>query len=74
MSPAEQAVLASLSAEAKAAAKELLLDIIDKEIPAIVAAEVSKIGVYGPMIQSVVGGFYPQVEAMVDAKIAALLA
>ena len=75
MTPAEQAIVTALTVEGKAAVKALLLDIIDNEVPALIAAEVSKLPVaYGPLLGTVVTGFYPQVKGIVDAKIAALLA
>ena len=75
MLPAEQAVVAALSAEGKAAVKALLLDLVDKEIPAIVVAEAGRLPLaYGPLVSGVVAAVYPQIESLVDAKIAALLA
>lgn len=74
MNAAEQAVIAALSAEAKAAVKALLLDIADKEIPAIEAAEAAKLpAAYGPVINVVFAGVYPSIGKMLDDKIQALL-
>lgn len=73
MSPAEQAVISALSAEAKVAVKALLKDIADVEIPAIVAAEVAKLPVaYGPVVQMIFAAAYPALDKMLDDKIAAI--
>jgi hypothetical protein len=73
MSPAEQAVISALSAEAKAALKALLLDIVDKEIPAIAAAETAKLpDAYGPVVNMVFQASYPALAKMIDEKIAAI--
>lgn len=75
MTASEQAIISNLSTEAKAAVKAILLDIADKEIPALIVAEVSKLPVaYAPMVQGALSAFYPSVDAMIDAKIVALLA
>lgn len=72
MSPAEQAVLSALSAEAKAALKAILKDIVDVEIPAIEAAEAAKLpAAYGPVVNMIFQAAYPALGAMIDAKIAA---
>ena len=74
MTAAEQAVVTALTAEGKAAVQALLLDIADKEIPALIQAELAKLPVaYGPMAGAAFSALYPSIDAMIDAKIAALL-
>jgi len=73
MTAAEQAVLSALSAEGKAAVKALLKDVIDVEIPAIEAAEAAKLPLpYAPIVNGVFSSLYPQLEAALDARIAAI--
>lgn len=73
MSPAEQAILSALSAEAKAAIKALLKDFADNEVPAIEAAEAEKLPlVYQPFVGAAFKSIYPPVQKALDDKIAAL--
>ncbi len=71
--PAESAVLAALSAEAKAALKALLRDFADNEIPALVAAETGRLpAAYGPLAQMGFAAVYPVVDKALDARIDAI--
>ena len=73
MTAAEQAILSGLSADAKAALKALLQEVVDKDLPALAAAEEAKLPAAYQQIVSLVGAaLLPQVQAILDAKIAAL--
>lgn len=73
MNAAEQAVLGSLEAAAKEAVKSLLSDLMDKEIPALIAAEEAKLpAAYAAVVTVVTAALMPQLKALVDAKIAAI--
>lgn len=73
MNAAEQAVLSGLGADAKLAIKALLQEIVDKDLPAIEAAEAAKLPVaYSPFVNVGFAALYPQVQKILDAKIAAI--
>lgn len=73
MNAAEQAVIDALSAEAKAAIKALLQDLVDKEIPAIEAAEAAKLPIqYAGLVNIGFSALYPSLQKVIDAKIAAI--
>lgn len=73
MSDAEKAVLSGLSADAKAALKALLKEVIDKDIPAIVAVEETKLpAVYQGLVAMGFSALYPEIAKMLDAKVDAL--
>jgi len=70
MTDAEKAVISGLEVSAKAAVKALLLEIADKDIPAIEAAEAAKLpAAYGPAINVVFAAIYPALDKMIDDKI-----
>ena len=73
MTDAEKAVLAGMTAEAKAAVKALLRDFADVELPKIISAEEARLPVYAqPLVAGIVTATYPQVQAFLDAKIDAI--
>jgi hypothetical protein len=70
MSDAEKAVLAALSAEAKAALKALLKEVADVELPKIIAIEEQKLPLYlQPIVAGAVGIAYPQLQKILEEKI-----
>lgn len=70
MNDAEKAIIAGLEDSAKAAVKALLKEIVDKDLPAIEAAEVAKLPAgYGPVVNVVFASAYPSLAKLLDAKI-----
>lgn len=73
MNDAEKAIIAGLEDSAKAAVKALLKEIVDKDLPAIEAAEAAKLPLaYAPVVNMVFGAAYPSIAKAVDAKIDAI--
>lgn len=73
MTPAEQAILTALGAEAKAALKVMLKDFADNKIPALVAAEAAKLPTaYQGIVAMGFSGVYPSIQKALDAEIDSL--
>lgn len=73
MNDAEKALLANLSVETKAALKDLLKEVADIELPKLLAVEEQRLPAYAqPLAAGVVGLLYPQLQALLDAKIDSL--